>query len=327
MTKKFLVPVDFTKNELQNAVAQSLASAPGTPIAGQFYYDTGTNKFMWRNNAAWVDALARATHTGTQLAATISDFDTQVRTSRLDQMAVPTVDVSFNSRKITNLLDGVGAQDAVTKLQLDTVANGRDFKDAVRAATTGNITLSAPQTIDGVGVIAGERVLVKDQTTASQNGPYQVNAGAWTRTTDADTSAKVTAGMSFFVEEGTVNGDKQYTLTTNNPIVLNTTALVFGTTGAGTTYTGSGGVTVAGSIISLDLAVAVRKFAAAIGDNSAVSIAVTHSLNTLDVTTEVYEVSTGAKVECDVLHNSTSQVTLGFAVAPTTGQYRVVVHG
>lgn len=102
-----------------------------------------------------------------------------------------------------------------------------DVKDSVRAATTANITLSGAQTIDGVSVIAGDRVLVKNQSTASQNGIYDCASGAWARSADSDTSAEVTGGMFVFVNEGTVNGDTGWILTTNDPITLASTSLTF----------------------------------------------------------------------------------------------------
>ena len=73
------------------------------------------------------------------------------------------------------------------KVTIDQILSLLPVKDACVAATTANITLSAPQTIDGVSVVAGNRVLVKDQTTAATNGIYVVAAGAWTRAVDADT--------------------------------------------------------------------------------------------------------------------------------------------
>lgn len=324
MSKKFLTSIDLNKNEVQNAVAQNLGSAPGSPSAGQFYYDTVAGRFVFRGASAWIDPTARANHSGTQLASTVSDFDTQVHTARLDQLAVPTADVSLNSHKLTNVTDGVSAQDAVTLNQLNAVANGRDFKDSCRAVSTTNITLSGTQTVDGVALIALDRCLVTGQTTASQNGPYVVNAGAWTRTTDGTTGV-MTANASFLIEEGTTNGDTQWTLTTNNPITVGTTSLTFTKTGTGTTYTQGAGITITGSVIAIDTTVVARKASATIGDGSSTSIVVTHSLGTVDIICQVRDISTGALVECDNTANSTTQVTLAFAVAPASNSYRVVV--
>lgn len=108
-----------------------------------------------------------------------------------------------------------------------------DFKASARAATTADITLSGAQTIDGVAVVAGDRVLVKNQSIASQNGLYVAAAGAWTRSTDADADVEVTAGLSVPVEEGTVSGGRVYLLTTANPIVVGITALSFSLVDAG----------------------------------------------------------------------------------------------
>lgn len=102
-----------------------------------------------------------------------------------------------------------------------------DWKESVRAATTANIALSGLLTIDGVTLVNGNRVLVKNQTTGSQNGLYTAAAGSWTRATDANSNAEVTAGLAVHVEEGTANGNKDFRLTTNNPITLGTTALTF----------------------------------------------------------------------------------------------------
>lgn len=124
---------------------------------------------------------------------------------------------------------------------VDAARSGLDVKESVKAATTANITLSNTQTVDGVALAVGDRVLVKDQTTGSQNGIYVVASGAWTRSTDANTSAEVNPGMFVFVEQGTVNADSGWVLTTDATITLDTTALVFAQfSGAGQITAGSG---------------------------------------------------------------------------------------
>jgi len=117
--------------------------------------------------------------------------------------------------------------EAATKQYVDAVATGLDWKQSVRVATTAPITLSGEQTIDGVSVVAGDRVLVKDQAAGADNGIYVCAAGAWARSPDADEDAEVTSGMAMFVEEGTLNADSAWVLTTNDPITVGITALAF----------------------------------------------------------------------------------------------------
>ncbi|WP_434767884.1 phage tail-collar fiber domain-containing protein [Pseudomonas triticicola] len=102
-----------------------------------------------------------------------------------------------------------------------------DGKQSVRVAATGNVVLNGAQQIDGVAVIAGDRVLLPSQTLARDNGLWIVANGDWVRATDANSSAKVTPGLTVMVEEGVANGDSLWHLTTNAPITLGTTALQF----------------------------------------------------------------------------------------------------
>lgn len=125
------------------------------------------------------------------------------------------------------------------------------WKWPVRAATTGNITLSAPQTIDGVSVIAGDRVLVKNQTTGSENGIYVVAAGSWTRALDADNTSKMVGGTSVFVNEGTVNADTTWQLHTNNPITVGSTALTFINISTSSMPVAGDGITVSGTTVTV----------------------------------------------------------------------------
>ncbi|WP_431092721.1 phage tail protein [Pseudomonas brassicacearum] len=102
-----------------------------------------------------------------------------------------------------------------------------DGKQSVRVAATGNVVLSGAQQIDGVAVTAGQRVLLPLQTAARENGIWIAANDAWSRAADANTSAKVTPGLTVMVEEGAKNGDSLWHLVTNGPITLGTTALTF----------------------------------------------------------------------------------------------------
>ena len=208
------------------------------------------------------DAKGRVT-SGTTLSASdiptltankISDFDTQVRTNRLDQMAVPTAAVSLNSQKITGLADPTDPQDAATKAYVDASRLGLDIKESVKAATTANITLSGEQTVDEVALVAGDRVLVKNQSTASDNGIYTVASGSWVRALDFNTSTKVTPGAFTFVEQGSTSADSGWVLTTDGAITLGTTALSFAQfSGAGQIDAGNG-LTKAGNTLAVGTA-------------------------------------------------------------------------
>jgi len=168
-------------------------------------------------------------------------------TNTVNSLTAPSSSFSMNSQKIVSLADPVDPQDAATKAYVDAARSGLDVKASVRAATTANITLSGEQTIDGVSVVAGNRVLVKNQGTGSENGIYVASADGWSRADDANSSAEVTAGMFTFVSEGTANSDSGWVLTTNDTITLGSTALVFAqfsgagqiTAGAGLTKTGN----------------------------------------------------------------------------------------
>ena len=156
---------------------------------------------------------------------------------------------------------GFGADSLVNKTYVDSVANGLDVKASVRVATTANLdatynngagTLTANAngaiTVDGVTLVVGNRVLVKDQSTNTQNGFYKVTtvgsgsaAFVLTRTPDADAAEELTAGAFTFTEEGTANADNGYVLSTNGAITLGTTSIVFEQfSGAGQISAGNG---------------------------------------------------------------------------------------
>jgi hypothetical protein len=164
---------------------------------------------------------------------------------------VPTAAVSLNSQKITNLLDPTAAQDAATKAYVDSVAQGLDVKASVVAATTANITLSGAQTIDGIAVIAGDRVLVKAQTAPAENGIYVASATAWARSTDADTWNELIAAF-VFVEKGTTNADTGWVCTVDAGGTLGVTAVTWSQFSGAGTYAAGSGLTLTGNTFSVN---------------------------------------------------------------------------
>ena len=155
---------------------------------------------------------------------------------------------TFNST-VTLSADPTLPMQAVTKQYADSAAQGLDTKTSVYVATTGNITLSGEQVIDGL-TTSNSRVLVKNQTTASQNGIYVSSSGAWTRATDADTWAEFVAAF-VFVEEGTTQADSGWVCTNNSAGVFGTTPITWAQFSGAGSYTASGGISQSGTNFSL----------------------------------------------------------------------------
>lgn len=168
-----------------------------------------------------------------------------------------TGDQSMGNHKLTHLSDPTASTDAATKAYVDGLIQGFDWKQSVRVATTATSTLSsgftAGSTIDGVTLVAGDRILIKDQTNGSENGIYVVNAtGSPTRAGDADSNASVTAGLTVFISEGTTNGNSSWSLTSDDDISLGTTALEFTQVAGGALYNAGDGLTLNGSSFSVN---------------------------------------------------------------------------
>ena len=182
--------------------------------------------------------------TGTLQTATQTNV-TSVGT--LDGLAVSgSQTVTMGSNRITNVADPSQAQDAATKSYVDAVKTGLDVKDSVRVATTAAGTLATSfangSTVDGVTLATGDRILLKNQATASANGIYTVAAsGAPTRATDYDADAEVSGGSFCFVEEGTTNADSGWVVSTNGDITVGSTSIDYAQfSGAGQITAGSG---------------------------------------------------------------------------------------
>lgn len=199
----------LNKLPVQGLVPESASSAPSSPVDGQLWWDTANTALKVSVSGTWKNPLARADHTGTQLANTISDLATTVRAYRLDQFAAPTAAMVFGGQRLTGVADPSSATDAATKSYVDNARAGLSVKDPVRVVAQVNVNLaSLPSALDGVTMTAGDRFLVPSQTTATQNGLYVYSSGgsAATRSADADQVGEVFDGSMVAVAEGTDAG-------------------------------------------------------------------------------------------------------------------------
>lgn len=256
--------------------------------------------------------------------------------------------LDLSGQKVENVASPSSANDAVNKSYVDNLLAGLVWKPAVRVATTANGTLESAyedgDTIDGVTLATGDRILIKNQSTGAENGIYVVAAsGAPTRATDADGAGELVPNATVFVSEGTTNADTAWTCTTNGAITVGSTATTwaqFG--GGGASYTAGDGLDLSGNEFSVDVgtglalsggevvidsSVVVRKYAVLIGNGSSTSITVTHNLGTRDVQTVIYDANTYEVVLADVENSTTNTVTVDFATAPSSNAYRAVVFG
>lgn len=249
--------------------------------------------------------------------------------------------VDLNSQKAVNVADPTAGTDAANKQYVDALINGLAWKDEVKVATTTNGTLASAyengDSVDGVTLSTGDRILIKDQSSGAENGIYVVNAsGAPTRATDADATAEL-RNAAVFVAQGTSNGDKAFVQTAEITTV-GTTAQTWVQFGGGQTYTAGNGLTlstndfnvgagtgisVAADTVGIDTAVVARKYAA----NCAATTnpqTFAHGLGTADLNVDVYE--SGVKVYPDISVDSTN-ITVDWGSAPSASQYRVVAKG
>lgn len=199
-------PLDMTGLEIRNVLGQNLSSdpTPNSANAGRFWYDSANHLFKWSNGTIVVDPLNRANHSGSQLSSTISDFNTAVRTNRLDQMAAPTAALAMSGQQFSGLPAASGAGQAIEYAQFQTalanLASGMDFKEAeATVVATSNINIASPgATISGhtMSTVTGDSVLLTGQSTASQNGLWTWNGAtsAMTRRADASAAGSILAG-------------------------------------------------------------------------------------------------------------------------------------
>src|SRR5574343_446185 len=240
-------PSDTTKANLASPTFTGVPTAPTAAV------DTSTTQLA---TTAFVLAQAASATPAALGSAAVGTSTRYARADHVHAMPVlsalgtPTADVAMGGFKITGLGTPTATTDAATKAYVDSVAQGLDAKASVRAATTANITLSGTQTIDGVAVIAADRVLVKAQTAPAENGIYVAAAGAWSRATDMDSWAEVPNAFTF-VEEGTANADTSWVCSSNQGGTLGTTAITWVQFGAAGGYSAGNGLQLVGSVFSV----------------------------------------------------------------------------
>jgi hypothetical protein len=352
MAQPFLTPIDMNQLEILNLRIQQLASDPGSPVDGQIWYNTTSKVYKGRQNATVV------------ILATMADLASFMTASSTNTLTNKTFDANGTGNSITNIeiadfaagviettLTGGSSNlvraDAI-KTAIDNAAQATDWKDAVRVSTTVAGTLASSfvngQTIDGQVLATGDRILIKDQSTGSENGIYTVNAsGVPTRAIQADTANEVWSAACYTMQ-GTVNGGTSWVNTNTTLPTLGSTALTFAQISGATTPDAStstkGKIQIATlaeteaktdnlkAVVSANLTNFPIKKSFSCGDGAALFYVLTHNLGTTDVIVQVSRVvSPFDVVNCDIERTSTNSVTVRFAVAPTTNQFRVNITG
>jgi len=234
---------------IKRRAAGGAAGAPATLAAAELAYNEQDNILYYGKGdvsgmASTVIAIAGS-----------GAYSGSTHNHALSSLSAPATDVSMNSHKITNLAAPTTSTDAATRGYVDSVAQGLSPKASVRVATTAAGTLATSfansSVIDGVTLATGNRILIKDQTTASENGIYTVNAtGAPTRATDA-AAWNALPGAYFFVQEGTANAEMGFVCTSNTGGTINTTAITFQQFSGAGQITTSGGLQKSGNTISI----------------------------------------------------------------------------
>lgn len=224
-------------------------------------------------------------------AVTTTDITTLVDSQylRLDGTGTMAGNLNVGGNLVTNVATPVSGTDAANKNYVDNAVSGITWKTAVQAATTGNIVISsAASGYDGVTLVAGSRVLVKNQTNPVENGIYVFSATAAPLTRSTDMAAGSNASSdAVFVESGTVNGDSGW-VQTADPAIVGTDGLVWAQFSGAGAYTGGTGITITGNVISANLGAGIAE------------------LPTGDIGIDLFNATTGALILTD---NGTSRAT------------------
>jgi hypothetical protein len=368
MAQKFLTSIDLNQNQLINATFEKLGTDPVSGnFEGRLIYNTATDTIKVYTGAAWVslphtivsgggagiaEALTVTESNGTvTLTLNVADTDSagllpasfwnMLNDATADATASKLVKRDANGNaKVATPTD---AAHIATKGYVDAARQGLDVKQSVRVATTEPINLAsdleAGDVIDGEALVAGDRVLVKNQSTSSENGIYvAVASGAASRSSDANGTAdtgEITPGTFVFVEEGTVNSDKGFVVSTNGTITVGVSAINWTQFSGAGSFTAGDGLSQSGNTINVNV---VADRTAITGD--AVDIASTYvgqsSITTLGtITTGVWngtdvavaDGGTGASDAASARTNLGIKTTAGTATTTASTLARVAKQG
>jgi hypothetical protein len=286
MAQKFLTNIDLNQNQLINGTFEKLATNPSSGnFEGRLYFNTATFTLMVYANGAWrktVHSIASGGGEGIAEALTITESNGAITITpnvadtdsagllpaSMWQMLTDATSDATASKLVKR--DGNGnakiatptdSAHIATKGYVDAARQGLDVKQSVRVATTASINLASDlnggDSIDGVTLVTGDRVLVKNQSTASQNGIYVATAsGAAVRSSDANGTAdtgELKSGTFCFVEEGTVNSDKGFVVSTNGTITIDTTSIAWTQFSGAGSFTSGDGLSQNGNTINVNV--------------------------------------------------------------------------
>ena len=324
MALQYLTDINLNKNELQNAVIQNLATAPGTPVEGQIYYDStaGDKQLYFYNGSTWIPV------SGDISEVIAGDGLTQCGNSgsvTLNVVGGTGITANANDVAITNTGVTAGSYGSATAIPTFTVNAQGQLTAAGTAAISTDLTISDGATTDTVSV--GTDTLTFAGTTneietAVTNNQVQIGLPS-----DVTISNDLTV-LGDLQVTGTTTTNNVETVSTSNGVIFegnvadaNELTLIAGTLTADRTVT----LPDATGTVALTSDITGRVYATSIGDGSNTSYTVTHNLNTRDVNVQLYDNSSYDTVYADVVRTNTTTVTITFGTAPTTNDIRVLV--